>query len=377
MGRAPGSPGERPVIERGRAGYGEARPIDPTSKEHDMTDHADHSDRTDHAVGRPVRWGILGPGRIAANVARDWGNVRGGELAAVASRSLDRAEAFAREHDIPRSYGSYAELLADSTIDAVYVATPHSFHRAHGRAVIAAGKALLMEKAFTATLDGAHDLADAARAAGTFAMEAMWTRFQPAIVRLRELVADGAIGQVRTVQAELGVSRPMDPADRTFALELGGGTILDLGVYVVSFAHMLLGEPARVSVAGSLLPTGADAESAYLLGYEDGRAATLSTSFLAPSPGYARVFGTEGWIEVPPRFHHPDRIVLHRAGAEPEEFVLPARGAGYAHEFDEVHACLARGASESATMPLEASVAVQKILQQAADALGVALYERD
>ncbi|QGH68400.1 Gfo/Idh/MocA family protein [Pseudactinotalea sp. HY158] len=330
-----------------------------------------------------VRWGILGPGRIASNVARDWASVTGGELAAVASRSPERARAFAEEFAIPRAYGSYEELLADPQIDAVYVATPHSFHRAHGLAVIAAGKALLMEKSFTATLAGAEDLVAAARAAGTFVMEAMWTRFQPAVVRLRQLIADGAIGEVRNVQAELGVSRPLDPRDRTFALDLGGGTILDLGVYVVSFAHLVLGAPDRVSVSGSLLPTGTDAESAYLLAYEDGRAATLSTSFLAPSPGMARVFGTEGWLELPPRFHHPDRVILHRPDAagrtsgEPEVFHLPPRGAGYAHEFDEVHDCLARGASESATMPLEASLAVQTILQQAADDLGVELYERE
>lgn len=329
-----------------------------------------------HITDRPVRWGILGPGRIAQNVAADWA-AQEGELVAVASRSSARAEAFATEFGIPAAYGSYDRLLADPHVDAVYVATPHTFHRAHGLRVIDAGKALLMEKSFTATLAGAEELVAAARRTGVFTMEAMWTRFQPAIARVRELIDDGVIGQVRTVQAELGVSRPMDPSDRTFAADLGGGTVLDLGVYVVSFAQMLLGVPAHVSVTGSLLSTGVDADSAFQLDYEDGRVATLSTSFLAPSPGMARVFGTRGWLEVPPRFHHPDRVIVHRTGQDPQEIVLPARGAGYAHEFDEVHACLARGESESSTMPLADTLAVQRTLQTALDAIGVPLVERD
>lgn len=324
----------------------------------------------------PIRWGFIGLGRIAANVAADWENQRGGELLAVASRTAGRAEEFAATYGAQRAYGSYAELLADPDVDAVYVATPHSAHRRDGLAVLAAGKPLLLEKSFTATLGGAQELVQAAREADLFVMEAMWTRFQPAIVKVRELIADGAIGEVRTVQAELGVKRELDAADRLFALALGGGTLLDLGVYVVNFAHMILGGPPQaVHVTGSVGETSVDMESSLLLDYGEGRSAVLSTSFLTPSPGYARVFGTAGWIDVPPRFHHPDRIVLHRHGEAPEEFHLPPRGYGYAHEFDEVHDCLRAGRTESPTMPLTASLEVQAVLQAAADQLGVELRE--
>jgi predicted dehydrogenase len=199
----------------------------------------------------------------------------------------------------------------------------------------------------------------------------MWTRFQPAVVRLRELVADGAIGEVRSVQADLGVAREYDPLDRLFALELGGGALLDLGVYVVSFAQMLLGAPDTVHVAGSLFPTGADAEAALLLGYEDGRTATLSTSLRYPTPGQARVFGTTGWIDVLPRFHHPRTIVLHRGGAEPETITRLPTGTGYAHELAEVTECLRAGRTESPVMPLADTLAVQAVLGQAADQLGI------
>jgi predicted dehydrogenase len=206
-------------------------------------------------------------------------------------------------------------------------------------------------------------------------MEAMWTRFQPAVVVLRDLVADGAIGEVRSVQADLGVSRAYDPADRLFDLALGGGALLDLGVYVVSFAQMLLGDPDSVTATGSLFPTGADAEASLLLGWDDGRSATLTTSLRYPTPGQARVFGTEGWIDVLPRFHHPHTIVLHREGAEPGTITRPPRGRGYAHELIEVTDCLRAGRTESTVMPLEDTLAVQRVLVGAADQLGVAHAE--
>ncbi|MGY1715375.1 Gfo/Idh/MocA family protein [Geodermatophilus sp. SYSU D01106] len=322
-------------------------------------------------MGNEIRWGVVGPGRIAQSVMGDFGHVEGARPVAVASRSADRAQAFAQQHGLERAYGSYAEIVADPDVDVLYLATPHPQHHAVALAAIEAGKALLVEKAFTATTAGARDVVDAARASGVFVMEAMWTRFQPAVVRMRELIADGAIGEVRSVQADLGVDRAYDPADRLFALELGGGALLDLGVYVVSFAQMLLGAPDRVTAAGSTFPTGADAEAALLLTYDDGRSATLTTSLRYPTPGQARVFGTGGWIDVLPRFHHPATIVLHRTGADPEEITLPPDGTGYSHELAEVTRCLQAGRTESDVMPLTDTLAVQDVLEQAAHQLGV------
>jgi predicted dehydrogenase len=255
------------------------------------------------------------------------------------------------------------------------VATPHPQHHAVALGAIGAGKALLVEKTFTATTEGAREVVERARERGVFVMEAMWTRFQPVVVRLRELVADGAIGEVRSVQADLGVAREYDPADRLFAHELGGGALLDVGVYVVSFAQMVLGDPDTVTATGSLFPTGVDAEAALLLGYGDGRSATLTASLRYPTPGQARVFGTAGWIDVLPRFHHPRTIVLHRAGADPEEITLPPTGTGYSHELAEVTECLRAGRTESAVMPLADTLAVQSVLGRAADQLGVAFRE--
>lgn len=318
-----------------------------------------------------IRWGVVGPGRIAESVLPDFAFVPHARVVAVASRSQERADAFAARHGIDRAHRSYAAILADPEVDVLYVATPHAQHHAVALAALRAGKALLVEKSFTATTAGAAEVIDTARRTGVFAMEAMWTRFQPAVVALRELVGDGAIGEVRSVQADLGVSREYDPADRLFAPALGGGALLDLGVYVVSFAQLLLGTPDRVLATGSLFPSGVDAEAALLLGYDDGRTATLLASLRQGLPGQARVFGTAGWIDVLPRFHHPDTIVLHRAGAEPETITRPPTGEGYAHEFVEVTECLRAGRTESTVMPLADTLAVQDVLGQAAEQLGV------
>lgn len=320
---------------------------------------------------RIIRWGIAGPGRIADQEAADFGLVPDAELVAVGSRSADRANAFADRHHIPRRYGSYRALLADPEVDAVYITTPHPQHLAVARAAIGHGKAVLVEKAFTATAAGAEDLCRLARSRGVFAMEAMWTRFLPAYVTLRELIGSGAIGEVRQIQADLGVNRPYDPADRLYDPAQGGGAMLDLGVYLVSLVQHLLGVPDQVMVTGALAPTGVDAEFGLLLGYDDGRAATLLGSIRNASPGAARIVGSQGWIELPPRFHHPDRLVLTRPGREPEVIHRPPLGHGYPHQFIEVGERLRAGATESPIMSLDDSVAVQRILDQACVQLGV------
>jgi predicted dehydrogenase len=326
------------------------------------------------AVAR-TRWGVAGTGRIAALVADDFPYVPDAELAAVGSRSRQRAEAFAQAYSVARAHGSYAELIADPQVDVVYVATPHPQHYALAIAALRAGKPVLVEKAFTATLAGAEEVVSEARRHGIFAMEAMWTRFQPAVVRARELLAEGAIGEIVSVQAELGILRDFNPSDRLFAPELGGGALLDLGVYTVSFAQMLCGAPQTVFAVGTHEPNGVEGSATLLLGFEDGRSATLTTTLHADLPGAARIFGSRGWIELPPRFHHPTQLVLHRDGHEPETLTLPPLGGGYAHEVIEVTECVRAGRTESAVMPLDDTLAVMAALEQAGAQLGVTWAE--
>lgn len=329
------------------------------------------------AETRIIRWGIAGPGRIAELEAGDFGLVPDAELAAVGSRSIDRARAFAERHRIPRAYGSYRELIADPELDAIYITTPHPQHLAIARAAIRAGKAVLVEKTFTATVAGAEELRDLARAERVFAMEAMWTRFLPAYRTIRQVIADGRIGEVRHVQADLGVDRPFDPTDRAYDPAQGGGAMLDLGVYLVSLAQHVLGAPDRVTAAGTRAPSGVDAEFGLLLGYDDGRSATLQGSITYASPGSARIVGTDGWIDIPPRFHHPKSIMIGRPGADTETIDCTPLGAGYPHQFIEVGKRIRAGEIESPIMPLDDTVAVQRVLNQACEQLGVVHTEDD
>lgn len=332
-------------------------------------------------AAEPIRWGVIGPGRIAAAVMADLPLIGGGVLHAVASRSLERATAFADRLGAARAYGSYAELLADDDVDVVYIATPHRQHHGVALAAIAAGKHLLVEKAFTCTLAGTREVVDAARAAGVFVMEAMWTRFQPAVVRIRELVAAGAIGEVRSARGDLGLRVPFDETDRLWDRAQGGGALLDLGVYPVSWVQMVLGgQPSSIAVAGTLADNGVDAEAVVLWRAADGRMGTAECSLRSPLPGTAAIHGTEGCIEVPPRFHHPTRFLLHRAEGDrsitrTEEHTAPAIGGGYAHELAEVHRCLAEGWTESPVMPLDDTVAVMAVLDEALRTLGVEMDE--
>jgi predicted dehydrogenase len=304
-----------------------------------------------------IRWGILGTGGIARTFTEDLLRL-GHEVAAVGSRAAHTAEAFADRYGVPRAYASYAELAADDKVDVVYVATTHNAHHSAARTCLEAGRAVLVEKPFTTTAADAQDLVDLARERNLFAMEAMWTRFNPLIARVRALVADGAIGDVKAVYADFSENFPFDAAHRLWAPELAGGALLDLGVYPVSFAWMLLGEPATVQAVTTPAPTGVDSNTGILFGYESGAVALLHCGFWARSPQTATVAGTAGRIEVAGPFWHPSAMTLHRDGAEPETFRLDVNGHGYTYQAEEVARCLDAGLTESPVMPLEETVAI-------------------
>ena len=310
-----------------------------------------------------VRWGIAGPGRMAAEMVKAFGKVTNGRVVAVGSRSPERAASFAAEHGIPRSHGTYEALMDDPETDAIYIATPHPQHTDLALAAIAAGKPILVEKAFTATVADTERIVAAARDAGVFAMEAMWTRFNPALSKIREVIAAGELGEVRGVQGDLTAYRDFDPNDRLFNPALGGGAVLDLGVYVISFAQGFLGTPDVVHAAGGTFPSGVEGEFTVLLGYADGRSATLAGSFTCYGPGRMMLLGTKGWIDVHPRFHRGASITVYR-GKEPEQLSFDS---GYQYEVIHVGECLAAGLKESPVMPLDDTVAVQRIMAEVLD----------
>ena len=321
---------------------------------------------------RPVRWGVLATGGIAHSFVEDLAAVPGAQAFAVASRREESARAFAERHGIGRAYGSWQELAADPEVDVVYVATPHSAHFAATKLLLEAGKAVLCEKPFTLNAGEAAELVALARKREVFLMEAMWTYLDPAVRRITELIADGAIGEVRSVQAEFGFVGPTDPDHRLWDPATGGGALLDLGVYPVAFAHLLLGEPETVQAHARLTDRGVDAHTGILLGHRSGATALLSCSLDVQCGQRASIQGDLGRIELDRDFFHPAGFTLHRDGRAPETFHSPApAGHGYGLEAAEVVHCLRTGATESALVPLDGTLAVMRTLDAVRERIGV------
>lgn len=322
-----------------------------------------------------VRWGIAGPGKMAATFVKDFEHVPDAELVAVGSRSLERAQSFADEHGIARAHGSYDELCADPEVDVVYIATPHPQHRKIALAAIEAGKAVLVEKAFTATVAGAVEVVEAARRKGVFCMEGMWTRFQPVVRTMHELVEAGELGDLVAVQGDLFAYREFQPEDRLFDPAKGGGSTLDLGVYVLHFAQDFLGSPSGMMVMGSKYDNGVDSRVSMQLAYGSGALAGLMVGLSAPGPGRQVLMGTKGWIEVEPRFHHPSVIVVHRNGQPDERIELRPDGLGYSHEIAEVTRCIQQGLTESPLLPLDDTLSVMVQMEQALHSMSIVYTE--
>ncbi len=313
-----------------------------------------------------VRWGILGTGGIANTFAAGLGYLPDAELVAVGSRTQETADAFATKYNIPHRHASYEALAADPDVDAIYVCTPHPLHRDNTLLCLRAHKAVLCEKPLTLNAAEAQELVDASRRERVFLMEAMWTRFLPAMGRLRELLAQQAVGDVRTVMADFGFRADYDKRVRLFALELGGGALLDVGVYVVSFASMVLGGvvPPRVASLADIGPTGADEQSAYVLGYPNGRLALLYSAVRTESAHEALVLGETGRVRVHAPFFHATRMTLSVRGRDEQVIDVPYEGNGFNYEAAEVMRCLRDGKIESDVLPHEESLAVMQTMDR-------------
>jgi predicted dehydrogenase len=323
--------------------------------------------------GRPVRWGILGTGGIARAFAENLRLLPDAELAAVASRRLHSAEAFCAAvsvHGRTRAYGSYAELVADPLVDVVYVATPHGLHHEHVLLALDAGKAVLCEKALTLTAREAEDLVAVARERRLFLMEAMWMRCNPVVRRLLQLAERGDLGQVRQIRADLGFLVDRPETDRLLAPELGGGALLDMGVYAVTFAHLFLGDPDQVEAVAVMSPTGIDLNLSISLGWDSGAVASLSSTMTAHSPRTASVATDRGRIDLGEAFHHPTEARWTHDGEVDvirEELV----GTGLGDEAIEVMRCLRGGETESPLVPLDDSLAIMRLMDRVRDRIGL------
>lgn len=309
-----------------------------------------------------LRWGILSTGNIASQFARGLQALPDAELLAVGSRSQASADAFGDTFGVPRRYATYEALAADPDIEAIYIGTPHPFHADNARLCLQAGKAVLCEKPFALNAREAADVIALARERGLFLMEAMWTRFFPAMVKLRELIAEGVIGDVRMLTADFGYRAEFDPKHRTFAPELGGGGLLDVGIYPLSLAFSLLGAPADVVSQVHLGETGVDEQAALVLKYAQGQLALLSCATRTRTPQEAVIAGTKGFIRMPTRWWVPQRFILELEGQQEQVFDVPFEGNGYNYEAAEVMRCLREGLTESPIMPLDETLAILRTM---------------
>ena len=308
-----------------------------------------------------VHWGILGPGNIAKQFATGLQAVSGAKLLAVGSRTQEKADAFADLYGAPKRHSSYEALAADPEVDVIYIATPHPGHKEAALLCIEHGKAVICEKPFTINAKEAEEIITAARAKGVFVMEAMWSRFFPAMAHVRKLLSDGAIGEVRMLQADFGFRTDVNPSGRLFDLALGGGGLLDVGVYPISLASMIFGTASQVTGLAHMGETGVDEQAAIVLGYPGGALASLTTGIRINTPHEAFILGTDGHIKLHGPWWKPATLTVN-SGGKSEEVTIPFNSVGMNYEADEVNQCLRAGKTESALMPLDETLAIMKTM---------------
>ncbi len=316
-------------------------------------------------------WGILSTGTIATAFAKALNYMDDARPLAVGSRQQSTADAFGAEHSIPRCYDSYEAVAADDDVQIVYVGTPHVFHAENVRMCLEHGKHVLCEKPFTINATEAKALIDLAREKQLFLMEALWMRYLPSIVRLREWIAEGRIGDVRLVQADFSVNLPFDPQSRIYNRDLGGGALLDVGIYPISLATMILGQPDRVESQAHIGETDVDEQAAMLFAYDDGRAAVLLCGVRAQGTQEAMIKGTEGYIKLHAPFHHPQQLTLHRHDDDPQTVNIPYKSTGLNYEAAEVQRCLRSNVLESDIMPLNETLATMQLMDRLRDNWGL------
>lgn len=297
-------------------------------------------------VAEKIRWGIAATGGIAHGFATGLEETDDADTVAVASRTAARAEEFGAEFDIPHRHASYEALAADPDVDVVYVASPHSRHEADTLLFLEAGKHVLCEKPFALNEAQARRMVDAACERGLFVMEAIWSRFLPAYELLGELLSEGAIGEVASVDADFGIRFPFDPAHRLFDLALGGGALLDLGIYPLQLASLVLGSPTDVHAVAHVGDTGADEQVAAVLSHASGALATVRAATRVTLACTARISGTDGVIALPAFMHCPSSLTVTAFG-NVEVREAPIVGQGLRYQVAEVHRCIREGEVES------------------------------
>jgi len=321
-----------------------------------------------------IRWGILGTGKIATAFATALQETPGAKLVAVASRAVDSATKFGQAHGAERFHGSYQALADDPEVDVIYIGTPHPMHHENALMCLNGGKAVLVEKSFTMNRRQAEDIINLARAKQLFVMEAMWTRFMPAVVEAKRIVDSGEIGKPAHVSADFGFTSDAGPEHRLFAPELGGGSLLDLGIYPLSMSSFFLGAVTGVKAQAEMTDTGVDMQTAFTLKHEGGGVSSCASSLRSRTPTELTISGTKGFVRLHDRFHNTDTFtvtVVDGASRTQRVVTLPKSGNGYTHEAQEVGRCLRAGLIESPVMPHAETLAIMGTLDEIRAQIGL------
>jgi predicted dehydrogenase len=300
-----------------------------------------------------IRWGILGTGKIATAFANALKDTPDAKLVAVASRTVDSANKFGAEFSVERCHGTYQGLADDDQVDVIYIATPHPMHHENALMCLNGGKAILVEKSFTMNRREAEDIINLARAKKLFVMEAMWTRFMPAVMEAKRIVDSGEIGVPGHISADFGFASDAGPEHRLFAPELGGGALLDLGIYPLSIASYFLGEVESVTAQAEMGPTGVDMQTAFTLKHAGGGLSSCGCSLRVRTPTELTISGSKGYVRLQDRFHNTEKITVTLKDATTHDertLTIPRIGNGYTHEAREVGRCLREGLIESPVM---------------------------
>jgi predicted dehydrogenase len=323
-------------------------------------------------IERTYNWGILGCGKIAGKFSHDLKLLPNARLYAAASRSIEKSLAFADKHGFEKAYGTYEEMAADPEVDIVYVATPHSHHPEHAILCMEHGKAVLVEKAFALTTEQAQQMSEAAARNGVFLMEAFWTRFQPSFAKVEEVLQSGELGRPAMMRSEFCFFSPYNPDNRLFNLSLGGGSLLDIGIYPVFWALQLFGEPSGIKTTADLAPTGADRSIAVTFEYPDGRIAQLASSFAACSDTQTEIWCEGGFIRVRRIDPSTVKVLVSRKEGREKEFVFNLNGGfGLFLEAKHVMECLDAGLKESPSLPLSYTLLQMRILDTIREMAGI------
>lgn len=326
-----------------------------------------------------VKWAIMGVGSVSHKFANSFRGIIDGELYAVASRNLGKAQEFAKEYKINKAYGSYEEMLQDDNVDLVYIATPHGLHKEHVLACIEKGKGVLCEKAFSINKKEAEIMVLKAREKGTFLMEAMWTRFLPAARAIEAYIEQGKLGDIRFIKVNMGFSSIFDPEWRLYKKELGGGALLDIGIYAMSFITMIKKiAPSDIKSFCNLAATEVDRDCLSIMQYEDGSMAEMLLSINTELRHNVEIVGTKGTLLVP-SVHSPQTATLISNGTESQVITKPydeSYYTGFEYQIREANQCFKEGKTESTRMPLDETIKIMGILDQIRKDIGV-IYPND